>query len=155
MSKAKSMSTGMSHIGICVRDLDLSLGFYRDVLGMEVLRDEMIVADVVPEHLYADRYEGARRIVYLRYCEAAGAPTLVMSENPQTGVPRPLLLDQVGVHHIAFGVPDVESLMQELTARGAQVFGPAQSYRGADGRMRTVFFRDPDGLLVQFDEELF
>jgi len=30
---------GMSHIAICVRDMDKSLGFYRDILGMEVTFD--------------------------------------------------------------------------------------------------------------------
>ena len=30
---------GMSHIAICVRDMDKSLGFYRDILGMEVTYD--------------------------------------------------------------------------------------------------------------------
>ena len=29
-------ATGVSHIAVCVRDLEESLGFYRDVLGMKV-----------------------------------------------------------------------------------------------------------------------
>ena len=29
-------ATGVSHIAICVADIDRSLGFYRDILGMTV-----------------------------------------------------------------------------------------------------------------------
>ena len=32
-------ATSVSHIAICVRDLDKSLGFYRDILGMRVASD--------------------------------------------------------------------------------------------------------------------
>ena len=34
-------ATCVTHIGICVRDMDRSLAFYRDVLGMTVLGDRM------------------------------------------------------------------------------------------------------------------
>ena len=32
-------ATCVTHIGICVRDMDKSLAFYRDALGMNVLGD--------------------------------------------------------------------------------------------------------------------
>jgi len=34
-------ATGVSHIAVCVRDLDKSLAFYRDILGMHVTFDEV------------------------------------------------------------------------------------------------------------------
>ena len=34
-------ATCVTHIGICVRDMDRSLAFYRDILGMTVLGDRM------------------------------------------------------------------------------------------------------------------
>ena len=34
-------ATGVSHIAICVRDIDRSLTFYRDILGMRVTLDEV------------------------------------------------------------------------------------------------------------------
>ena len=34
-------ATGVSHIVICVRDLDKSLAFYRDILGMRVTSDRI------------------------------------------------------------------------------------------------------------------
>ena len=32
-------ATAVSHIAICVRDMDKSLAFYRDILGMKVTYD--------------------------------------------------------------------------------------------------------------------
>jgi catechol 2,3-dioxygenase-like lactoylglutathione lyase family enzyme len=46
----------------------------------------------------------------------------------------------------------VEEVTQRLLAHGAQTCGPADAFRDANGHIRTVFFRDPDGILVQFDE---
>ena len=34
-------ATGVSHIAICVSDLDRSLAFYRDILGMKVTADRI------------------------------------------------------------------------------------------------------------------
>ena len=35
------VTNGVSHIAVGVRDMDASLGFYRDLLGFEVVRDEV------------------------------------------------------------------------------------------------------------------
>ena len=64
----------------------------------------------------------------------------------------PIMLDQVGISHVSFTVPNVEAVTQRLLAQGAQTCGPADAFRDAQGHLRTVFFRDPDGILVQFDE---
>jgi len=34
-------ATAISHIAICTRDMEKSLAFYRDILGMQVLSDAM------------------------------------------------------------------------------------------------------------------
>ena len=39
--RSEMKATLMSHIAFCVRDIDKSLAFYRDVLGMEVVFDQV------------------------------------------------------------------------------------------------------------------
>jgi catechol 2,3-dioxygenase-like lactoylglutathione lyase family enzyme len=34
-------ASAISHIAICTRDMEKSLAFYRDILGMQVLADAM------------------------------------------------------------------------------------------------------------------
>ena len=75
-------ASAISHIALCVRDLERSLQFYRDGLGFQVTKDE--VQDTsrggLP-HLYTDRH-AQRRVVHLRYGNAQSVPFLVLTEHP-------------------------------------------------------------------------
>jgi catechol 2,3-dioxygenase-like lactoylglutathione lyase family enzyme len=147
--------SAMSHVAICVRSLDRALAFYRELLGFEVVKDEVQETRTggLP-HLYRDRH-ARRRVVHLRYGTGVAAPVLVVTEHPGDTVSgEPIMLDQVGISHVSFTVPDVQALTTRLLERGARTCGPPDAFKGADGRIRTVFFRDPDGILVQFDEGL-
>jgi len=60
-------------------------------------------------------------------------------------------LDQVGISHISFGVSDVKARADELTAKGYELAGPAESFLNVSGEMRSIYVFDPDGILVQFN----
>lgn len=146
-------ASAVSHVAVCVRNMDASLRFYRDLLGFTVSKDELqdTRSGGLP-HVYHDRH-AQRRVVHLRYGDRQSVPFLVLTEHPgETVSGAPILLDQVGISHISFTVPNVETLTQRLLASGATTCGPADAFRDASGHLRTVFFRDPDGILVQFDE---
>ena len=146
-------ASAVSHVAICVRNMDESLRFYRNLLGFTVSKDELQDTHTggLP-HLYHDRH-AHRRVVHLRYGNRHSVPFLVLTEHPGEPVSgTPIMLDQVGISHISFTVPNVEALTQRLLAAGAHTCGPADAFRDASGHIRTVFFRDPDGILVQFDE---
>ena len=49
-------------------------------------------------------------------------------------------------------MPSVAQLTQQLLAKGYHTAGPPDAFQDQAGRVRTVFFFDPDGILVQFDE---
>ena len=64
---------------------------------------------------------------------------------------EPIKLDQIGISHISFTVPDVKALAEELVAKGVQLAGPLEGFTNAQGEVSSIFVYDPDGILVQFD----
>jgi catechol 2,3-dioxygenase-like lactoylglutathione lyase family enzyme len=143
----------MSHVAFCVRDMEKSLAFYQEALGFRVLTDRIqdTTTGGLP-HVYKHR-RATRRQVTLAYGEGDARPQLVMTEHP--GEPpdgEPIKLDQIGISHLSFTVPSVAQLTQQLLAKGYHTAGPPDAFQDQSGRVRTVFFFDPDGILVQFDE---
>jgi catechol 2,3-dioxygenase-like lactoylglutathione lyase family enzyme len=144
---------GMSHVAFCVRAIEQSLAFYRDALGFRVRNDRLqeTTTGGLP-HVYKHR-RATRRQVTLVYGEGDARPQLVITEHP--GEPPdgdPIKLDQIGISHLSFTVPSVAQLTEALLAKGYQTAGAPDAFQDASGRVRTVFFCDPDGILVQFDE---
>jgi catechol 2,3-dioxygenase-like lactoylglutathione lyase family enzyme len=144
-------ATCVTHIGICVRDMDKSLAFYRDILGMTVLGDRMTdPTEGGRLHNYR-RERQARRWVSLCYGEGS-TPTLTLTSHPGDDPDgAPVKLDEVGITHISFGVADVKSLTEELIGKGVELAGPRESFTNSDGDIRSIYVFDPDGILVQFN----
>ena len=144
-------ATGVTHIGICVRDMDKSLAFYRDALGRKVLGDRATdPSEGGRLHNYKHRRK-ARRWVSLSYGEGA-SPTLTLTSHPDEEPDgQPILLDQVGITHFSFAVKDVGGLAEELLAKGIELGGPIEAFTNEMGEIRSIYARDPDGILVQFN----
>ena len=144
-------ATGVSHIAVCVRDMDKSLAFYRDILGMKVIKDE--VQDTSQgglPHTYKHSRK-TRRTVHVTYGEGS-TPFLVLTSHPGDQADgQPIKLDQVGVSHLSFTVKNVEALAADLISSGVKLAGGVDAFADAQGNVRTFFAYDPDGILVQFD----
>jgi catechol 2,3-dioxygenase-like lactoylglutathione lyase family enzyme len=149
---------GVSHLAFGVRDMDRSLAFYRDQLGMEVTSDRE--QKTAPSDMYADPDAAtSRRVAQLRWADDPDAPFLVLSTFPAaTG--GALRLDQIGIHHIALWVKDLAGKAKRLSDAGVHfVMEPtatdARGYGGKKGeQVLTCLFEDPDGIIIQFDERV-
>jgi catechol 2,3-dioxygenase-like lactoylglutathione lyase family enzyme len=147
----------VSHIAIGVRDMDRALGFYRDVLGLRV------TADKVEEFAQGPGQPPARRrAVYLRWVDGPHASFVVLDQQLTTEIHgEPARLFQMGCHHFAFWVDDLDAMMARVEAAGITVVMGNDGGPGADtemygeppgGRVRSVFLRDPEGNYVQLDQ---
>ena len=145
-------ATGVSHIAMCVQDVEKSLAFYRDILGLRVTLDQVqdTTAGGLP-HVYHHARK-TRRTVHLRYGEGNTIPFLVVTSHPnEDSDGHPIKLDQVGISHLSFTVRDVKTLAEELIAKGVQLAAPLEAFTNAQGEVGSIFVYDPDGILVQFD----
>ena len=148
-------ATCVTHVGVCVRDMAESLKFYRDALGMKVVGEKITdITEGGTQTARLDNYSlerNARHWVSLSYGDDL-TPTLTLTSHPgEKADGKPILLDQVGISHISFGVADVAALANELGAKGYELAGSRESFTDSTGEIRSIYVRDPDGILVQFN----
>ncbi len=148
---------GVSHIAMCVADLDRSLHFYRDLLGLTVRLHTTQEMARRPGAESAEMYQmprESRTVANVWFDDPEIAqPFLVLTSHPGSEVEGdPIKLDQIGISHISFSVENVRAYAEELMAKGVPLAGTLDDFTNDQGVMRTFFVYDPDGILVQFDQ---
>ena len=145
---------GISHIAVNVVDMEASLRFYRDTLGLELSVDR--------EEKSGGEHPKHRRACYLRWSQGPGSTYIVLDQHlDREPFGRPAELFQLGVHHFSFLTDDVQAILRRVEAGGFKVFSAAKLRDGrANGEPQgehqvvTAMTRDPDGNIVQFDQWL-
>jgi len=135
----------LSHIGICVSNLERSLRFYRDLLGFRYL-GELQLAGEPTETLLRIRNLDLRAI----YLERDGTRIeLLHYQSPGcTGDGQPRPMNQLGLTHLSMRVDNFEETVAALETAGVQVLHDTRidvpAFEAA-----AVFVTDPDGTLIE------
>ena len=134
----------LTHMGICVSDLERSLRFYRDVLGCkEVGRLEL---EGEPTATLNGMPDVKVRAIYL---ERDGW-RLELLEFPVPGwigpkAPRPM--NQLGLTHLSFRVPDLDAACAQIEVAGGGLL--TKTRLDLPGPTRVIMAFDPDGVRVE------
>ncbi|MGH7836518.1 MAG: VOC family protein [Candidatus Binataceae bacterium] len=148
---------GVSHVAIGVREMERSLRFYRDLLGLEVRYDGIQPIGGMPG-LYANPEKGKRRAAHLHYGKGSSGGFLVLSERPDETPGEAIKLDQVGISHFSWWVDDLRAIHARLAAAGVKILvAPTAVDSGGYGEAAgkqylTCLFEDPDGIILQLDQ---
>ena len=118
------------HTMLRVTNLDTSIKFYCDVLGMRLLRRK-------------DYPEGKFTLAFVGYGEEADTTVLELTHN--WDVSEYDLGDAYG--HVAVGVEDVYQACADVEQRGGRVVRPAGPMKG--GTTVIAFVEDPDGYKIE------
>ncbi len=135
------------HVGFQVSDLDRSVAYYRDVIGLELvdrlIRDEPYLAQVTG---YPDisleialLVEPNSRVMLelIQYPSELGSAIDPATANPGTG-------------HVCFVVDDVDAIYQRALAAGhSAVNPPVTPTKGMWTGGRSIYMLDPDGIRVE------
>src|SRR5688500_7015566 len=118
----------ISHIAIGVRDMETSLKFYRDVLGLKVS------ADRIEEFPQAEGEEPARRrAVFLRWEERPHATYILLDQQlTKERMGQPKAIYEAGIHHFGFWVDDIKSVMERARASDLEITIINEDYVGSD-----------------------
>ena len=125
--------TGLHHLTAICADLERTTAFYRDVLGLALVREGANDDDPDARHFWFGAAATARPGTLISFLE-----------YPQLGAGGPG--DRL-VQHFAFAVGSAEELeawRDYLRARGVP------THRGLRARrLRSIYLRDPDGHIVE------
>lgn len=107
----------VDHIGIAVKNLDETIPYYTETLGLKVLKIEEVASESV-------------RVAFID----AGNVKLELLEpmSDQSAIHSFIEKKGEGIHHIAFGVEGIEERMKELREKGVRILNE-QPKIGAGG----------------------
>lgn len=123
----------LHHVAIVVRRVAEAYRFYRDTLGLPLLKEATI-----PE-------QGVRAALL-----AAGQSEIELIEplDAASGVARYLARHGESLHHLCFEVPDVGGVLSELAGRGVELIDRAPRH-GLAGQIAFLHPRACAGILVE------
>ncbi|HKD42285.1 MAG TPA: methylmalonyl-CoA epimerase [Myxococcaceae bacterium] len=130
----KSKAKGLDHVAIAVKDLDASIAFYRDVLGLELHDIEEVPGQKVKTAIFG---RGMGRI------------ELICPTSADTGVARFLDKRGEGLHHVCIEVEDIEAAMAELRKKGAPLIDEVPQPGAGGARVAFVHPKGARGVLTE------
>ena len=147
-----SLIRGVDIPAVVVGDMERALGFYRDLIGMEVVEVKGAGSEWSDEeqarwHAYHEEcvgIPGARiQAVFLRAPDGSGLELISYLEPRRE--PQRRELSDAGTAVIPFAVTDSAAVVETLRAAGVEVAGGPVPYVLGGIRSNTTYIRDPDG----------
>lgn len=129
----------IEHIGIAVKDLGISNDLFEKLLGAKPYKEEQVESEGVRTSFFE---VGESKI------------ELVGSEKKDSAIEKYLEKNREGIHHIAFGVENIEFEIERLKNEGF-IFINETPKLGADNK-RVVFLhpKTTNGVLVELCEDV-
>ena len=137
----------LDHVSVTVSDMDRSLGFYCNLLGLKEVERHRLEGETISK--MAGKPDVIMEVVRLEAPETPG----VMLDLQQYVTPESKVSDaqlgDVAHSHFCFGVPDVWAAYRDLKAKGVEFVSEPVSFDLEWGIVYVVFFKDPDGFVLE------
>jgi len=122
------------HVAVVVSDMQASLSFWRDALGMQLRELQEVPAE-------------QSQVAFL---PAAGSDVeLVLPTTADSGIGRYLAKRGPGMHHICLEVDDIASMLAHLKARGVRLINDDPRLAADGRRYAFVHPESTGGVLVE------
>ena len=137
----------LGHVGLGVRDMEKSLEFYRDFLGMKLVMDLDIDDDRIGKVIGVP--EAKCRIVHLQLGEAVLELFQYAQPRGSNLASKIQQFDQ-GLTHIGFEVDEFHKHIEQLRAKKIEFLGEPVEFRPD---VWVAYFRGPDSEVIEFRQQ--
>lgn len=129
------MFKGFEHVGMTVRNIDRSLAFYIDLLGLKLV--------VRRSGKHGDE---------IAFLDAGGAMLEMISPGTGALKAEDVALGRAGLRHLTFNFESVDDIYARLEAAGVDMVEQPRDAHNRDIVKRVAFCRDPDGIMIELIE---
>ena len=138
----------IDHIGFTVPDLEEATSWLVDVLGCELMYSLGPFAsedsDWMLEHMNVHPRSVMEQLRFFR-CGGQAIFEVFQYSSPEQNA-RPPRNTDIGGHHVALYVDDLDAAVDDLRTAGVDVLGDPTASRGASEGQRWVYFLAPWGM---------
>ena len=143
---------GVGNFAHIVADIDRSLGFYRDVLGLERVGHHSVSQERGRQRL-GNTEGGQSRVVVLRVPGLGDGVELIEYKDIERKAQSPRFVRIRARRNIALRVRNLDALFPKIASYpGVKVLtagGKPTTLTTPNGTMHAVFVQDPDGFVVE------
>lgn len=148
------MLKNIAHVGLTVSNLERSIKFYKDILGLD-FKGQMIMEGKETDKLFGFK-DAKVKVAYLNGSQELQTPPVELIEfvllSPRVIENR---LNQIGIAELCFYVEDIEAVYENLKAKGVKFLSEPQFFDLTGqgfGKSKAVYFKDPDGIILELME---
>lgn len=127
----------VDHIGIAVKDLDETLKFYQEVLGLDLQGVEVVEEQKV-------------KVAFL----PIGDTEIELLESTEKDGPIAKYIEKrgEGIQHIAYRVDDIETAIEEMKAKGIRMIDEKPRYGAGGAKIAFLHPKSTYGVLIELCE---
>ena len=144
-------ATKLDHVAVTVSDMERSLAFYCDLLGLERASDHDLEGETISRMAGKDCVR--MKVVRLLCPQTPGIHVDLQQYLEPEGKLADSKLGDVANSHFCVEVDSIQRAYTELKAKGVEfVSDPVEFDLEHEGKIGCVFFLDPDGYVLELTE---
>lgn len=144
----------IAHIGLTVTDLDKSIKFYRDTLKL-TYQGQLLMSGRETELLFKCP-DCQAKVAYLKTPDSDTLIELIQFLTP-AAVHFECDLFKISISEICFYTDNLEAEYLRLKQAGVEFISEPQDFDFSDdgfGKSRAVYFKDPDGIILELIQSI-
>ncbi len=150
------MTGQIYHVGLTVSDIDKSIAFYRDILGLRFI-GEILMEGKETDALF-QRKNCRARVAYLNGSNELHMPPVELIQFLDTEIQNKKSdLFSTSISELCFYTNDIEETYHKLLEYKVECLSPPQDFDFTStgfGKSKAFYFKDPDGIILEMMQPL-